>query len=187
VTARLKLVAQAGAVAVVAALLGLLAWKVATNGGTSVRKELRAGKHPKAPDFTLARLDGDGNLSLASLRGKAVVINFWASWCGPCKREAPRMEAAWRKYRSRGVVFVGVDYQDVRSFARRFAKRNGMTYPLVYDGRGKVLGRYGATGVPETMFIDRRGRLVGDIIAQAIDTNDDTDLLEDNIHRALRS
>jgi cytochrome c biogenesis protein CcmG/thiol:disulfide interchange protein DsbE len=187
VTRHLKLGAQAGAVVVVAALLGLLVWKVTTDDGTGVRKALKAGKRPQAPDFTLARLDGRGKLSLASLRGKAVVINFWASWCAPCKAEASRLEAAWRKHRGRGVVFVGVDYQDVRSDARHFAERNGMTYPLVYDGRGKVLSSYDGTGVPETMFINRRGRLVGDVIAEAINTDGDSARLDRNIDLALQS
>jgi cytochrome c biogenesis protein CcmG/thiol:disulfide interchange protein DsbE len=186
-TRPLKLAAQTSAVVLVGALLGLLAWKVATNDHTGVRKALRAGKRPAAPHFTLARLDGRGKISLASLRGKAVVLNFWASWCAPCKQEAPRLEAAWRKHRHKGVVFLGVDYQDVRGDAQRFAARNGMTYPLVYDGRGKVLSRYDGTGVPETMFIDRRGRLVGDVIAESINTDADSDWLDRNINLALRS
>jgi cytochrome c biogenesis protein CcmG/thiol:disulfide interchange protein DsbE len=158
----LKPVAQALAVATVAALLGLLVWKVATDERSEVSPQaLQAGKRVDAPAFTLARLDRDGELSLASLRGKAVVINFWASWCGPCKSEAPILERAWREHRSRGLVVVGIDYNDFDGDARRFARRVGWTYPLVRDRNGKVLARYGGTGVPETYVVDRRGRLIG--------------------------
>ena len=114
-----------------------------------------------APSFSLRRIDGAGTLDLASLRGKAVVLNFWASWCVPCKGEAAMLEQAWRQYRGQGVVFLGVDYHDVTSDARTFLTHHGITYPTVQDGSGAVGDRYGLTGVPETYFIDRRGRLVG--------------------------
>ena len=164
--ARLRLAAQAASVAVVAALLGLLIWKIA-QGESAVTAELGRGGTPAAPAFTLERLDGKGPLSIASLRGKTVVVNFWASWCGPCKDETPLLEQSWRKWRSKDVVFVGIDIQDVRGDARAFLERYGVTYPNVYDGKGSTVGRYGATGVPETYFIDGRGlvryRLAGPI------------------------
>jgi cytochrome c biogenesis protein CcmG/thiol:disulfide interchange protein DsbE len=172
---------QAAAVALVASLLGLLVWKLATDEGSAVAKDLAEGKSPAAPGFTLPRLDRDGDLSLSSLRGKAVVVNFWASWCGPCKDEAPLLEAASRRYRSRGLVVVGIDAHDFESDARRFLDKYGVTYPTVFDGPGKTLPRYDVTGFPETFFVDRRGRLVGERITGPVDEEN----LERNIAVAL--
>ena len=156
-TRTLKLTGQGLALAAVAGLLGLLVWR------------LTHQTHPPkiggpAPNFALRRVDGTGTLDLASLRGKPVVINFWASWCVPCKGEAKMLEQAWRQYRSQGVVFVGVDYHDVTGDARHFLERHDITYPTVQDGSGSIADRYGVSAVPETYFIDRRGRLVGEHI-----------------------
>jgi cytochrome c biogenesis protein CcmG, thiol:disulfide interchange protein DsbE len=157
-------IGQIAAVALVATLLGLLAWKLANGEG--------ARATGRAPTFTLPRLDRPGSLSLTSLRGKAVVINFWASWCVPCRDEAPFLEAVWRKYRSRGLVVLGVDIRDFSNDARRFARRYGMTYPLVKD-TGQVERQYGITGVPETFFVDRAGNLVGEAITGPVDGTDE--------------
>jgi cytochrome c biogenesis protein CcmG, thiol:disulfide interchange protein DsbE len=158
---RLKLAAQVLAVVLVAALFGLLGWKVTHQGsGAELVKKASAGKKPAAPDFRLARLDGDGHLDLRTLRSKVVLVNFWASWCDPCKREMPRLEQAYRRFRSRGVEFVGVDAQDFDSSAKREVRKVGTSYPVLYDGAGKVLGRYGGLPLPKTFVIDRRGRLV---------------------------
>jgi cytochrome c biogenesis protein CcmG, thiol:disulfide interchange protein DsbE len=150
----LKLTGQVVALAAVAGLLGLLLWRL-----THQSHPPRMGA--AAPSFSLRRIDGAGTLDLASLRGKAVVLNFWASWCVPCKGEAAMLQQAWQRYRSQGVVFLGVDYHDVTSDARTFLSHHGITYPTVQDGSGAVGDRYGLTGVPETYFIDRNGRLVG--------------------------
>jgi cytochrome c biogenesis protein CcmG, thiol:disulfide interchange protein DsbE len=168
----LRLGAQAIALGLVASLLALLVWKLAHQ--PSVPKG-------SAPDFTLPRLDRDGHLQLAALRGKAVVLNFWASWCIPCKEEAPRLQAASRRWAADGVVVVGIDSQDFRGDARRFARRYGVTYPIVHDGPGKTRDSYGVTGFPETFFIDRRGKLVGDHIQGPVSTSQ----LRDNIKTAL--
>lgn len=160
---RLKLAGQAVAVALVAGLLALLVWKVATDSGANAADKLAGGETPAAPDFTLERLDAPGTLTLSSLRGKAVVINFWASWCEPCKEEAPMLEQAWREYRDDGLVVVGVNIDDFSSDARRFARENGMTYPLVRDREDEVTPDYGVTGVPETLFADRQGKLIARI------------------------
>lgn len=157
-TGRLRLGAQAVAVAVVVALLGLLAWKL-VQGESEVTTELARGGSPDAPAFSLERLDGKGELSLASLRGRAVVLNFWASWCGPCKDEAPLLQEAYERWRDEGVAFVGVDVQDFRGDARDFIERYGVTYPNVYDGKGSLVGRYGVTGYPETFFVDASGKV----------------------------
>ena len=165
-TVRLKLVGQVLALALVAGLLALLVWKlVAQDSGAADR--LRQGKRVQAPQFTLPRLDGRGELSLASLRGKVVVLNFWQSTCPPCKSEAPVFERAWRDYRDEGVVFVGVDFWDLKSSARAFVRRHGVTYPQVYDGRGDLLGRYGIVAPPETFVVARDGRLVAHIRGEA--------------------
>ena len=157
-TARLRLGAQVAAVAVVAALLGLLIWKVA-QGDSEVAKELQRGGTPTAPAFTLERLDGKGDLALESLRGKTVVLNFWASWCGPCRDEMPLLQQASERWRDRNVVFVGIDIDDLRSDARSFLERYGVTYVNVYDGKSSTVGRYGVTGVPETYFLDAAGKI----------------------------
>src|ERR671936_2865637 len=107
-TARLKLGAQALAIGLVLALLALLIWKLVNHNGGGVASKVDKGKIVPAPDFTLNRLDRPGRLQLASLRGKAVVLNFWASWCFPCKQEAPALERAWREHDGR-IVVLGVD------------------------------------------------------------------------------
>jgi cytochrome c biogenesis protein CcmG, thiol:disulfide interchange protein DsbE len=147
------------AIAVVLALLSVLAWRVIRDSEGGAAAALRRGEHPVAPGFVLDRLDRPGRLDLASLQGKAVVLNFWASWCLPCKQEAPRLEAAWHKWRSKGVVVVGIDANDFESDGRRFARRYDLTYPIVHDGPGRLLDDYGLTGFPETFFVRRDGRL----------------------------
>jgi cytochrome c biogenesis protein CcmG/thiol:disulfide interchange protein DsbE len=181
VAARVKLAAQVLAVAAVAGLLALLIWKVVNEDRSDVPKRLAAGETPRAPDFTLPRLDKEGELSLSSLRGKAVVVNFWASWCKPCEEEAPLLERAWKRYRSEGLVVVGVDTQDFKGDARRFARKNGMTYPIVRDGPGDTVSDYGVDGFPETFFVNRDGELVGERVAGAVDEEG----LEKNIELAL--
>ena len=177
---RLKHGLQALTVAVVLGLLALLVWKV-VHQDKDVK--LGGGRTPPAPQFALSRLDAPGKLKLASLRGKVVVLNFWASWCAPCKSEAPRLEAAWQRYRQRGVVVIGVDGQDFSGDAKRFILKHGITYPNVHDGPGDIGTKYGVTGFPETYFVDRRGRLVGDRVVGEVSA----DKLTAGIRRALES
>ena len=177
--ARLKLVGQAAAVGVVAGLLILLVWKVA-GGSESEVEGLRRGETPPAPGFSLPRLTGDGEIALDDYRGKAVVVNFWASWCKPCKAEAPLLEHAWREHRGRGLVVIGVNSQDLSSDARAFARQVGWTYPLVRDGQGDILGPYAVAAFPETFFVNREGKVVA-----RIDGEVTRETLAANIERAL--
>ena len=175
----MRLASQALAVASVVVLLGLLVWKVSRDEG-GVASKLRAGESAPAPAFALPKLDGEGEISLASLRGSAVVINFWASWCQPCKKEAPLLEAAWRKYRDRGVVVLGIDSEDFAGDARKFVERYGITYPNVRTSSRDVVVDYGLTGYPETFFVDREGQVVAHVQGE-IDRED----LERGIELAL--
>src|SRR5215211_4724708 len=143
------------AVAVVVALLGLLVWDVARSSGSKVAKQVDQGKVVAAPRLVLPYHDREGTFDLAAYRGKVVVVNFWASWCHGCKKEAGALNAAARRWRSRGVVFVGVDVQDFRRAASRFLDRHDVGYAIVRDGPGSTLGKWGVTGLPETFFVDR--------------------------------
>lgn len=113
------------------------------------------------PSFDLGTLQGSGHLALSSLRGQVVVLNFWASWCGPCRLEHPALQAAWDRYRDEGVVVIGISYQDRASDAIAFFKELGGDWPLLVDPGSKVALAYGVTGVPETFVIDRSGRIAG--------------------------
>ena len=112
----------------------------------------------QAPSFTLTLFDGRA-ISLEDFRGKVLFLNFWASWCVPCRAEAKDLEAAWRKYKDRDVVFLGVSIQDKEDDARRFLKEFGITYLNGHDSTGKIVIDYGVWGIPETFFIDRQGRI----------------------------
>jgi cytochrome c biogenesis protein CcmG/thiol:disulfide interchange protein DsbE len=166
--------AQGLALLVVAALLGLLIWKVAHQGsGARIVKDIAAGKKPAAPDFRLKPIWSDatgasprlraavrrGSVSLADLRGRATVVNVFASWCIPCKDEAPVLAAAARRHAG-GVQFVALDYQDYTSDGRSFLRRYGNDFTALHDGDGHVAQRWGATGVPETYVLDATGHFV---------------------------
>jgi cytochrome c biogenesis protein CcmG, thiol:disulfide interchange protein DsbE len=181
---RARLVAQGVAIGLVALLFVLLAWSLLHDEGGDLSKQANRGDRPPAPDFTLERLDQDGTLELSSLRGKVVVLNAWASWCVPCKEEAPYLEQVWQANRDRGVVVLGVDAKDFRADARRFADRYELTFPLVYDGPGDEIGKYGITGFPETFVIDREGRVVR-AFAGAVNGDEEREELHTAIEGAL--
>lgn len=112
----------------------------------------------QATDFRLKLFAGE-TLGLKDLRGKAVLVNFWASWCSECRVEAPDLEASWQAHKNEDVVFVGVNMQDKDSDARAFLKEFGITYPNGWDENGKAPVDYGVWGIPETFFLDRQGRI----------------------------
>jgi peroxiredoxin len=138
-----------------------------------------------APNFALERLDQRGKLELASLRGKAVVLYVWASWCGPCKVEAPYLQRIWQQNRRRGLVVVGLDAKDFRADARRFARRYKLSFPLVYDGPGIVVDAYGVTGFPATFVIDRDGKIVARFTGAISATSERAARLRSAIQAAL--
>jgi len=136
---------------------------------------------PAAP-FTLSTFDG-GQVSLDALRGRVVVVNFWASWCYPaCYEEAPTLARGWQAYRDRGVAMIGVNIQDKPEPAKKFLTQFNHTFPNAPDPVGQVAVDYGVYGVPETFFIDRRGRIrfkqVGGLTDEAFKSRVDTLLAE---------
>ncbi len=138
----------------VALLIGGLARKEPPTGASGAARVNRP-----ADDFTLPLFNG-GNVTLSSLRGKPVVINFWASWCPPCREEAPILEEVWRRYKDKGVTFIGVDIQDGEADARAYIKEFGITYPNGPDVGGKITIDYGVGGIPVTFFVNREGLIV---------------------------
>ena len=181
-TGRLKLGAQALAVALVLGLLALLIWKVAfQNNGGGVASKIDQGHITNAPNFVLSRLDKPGRLELTSLRGKAVVLNFWASWCYPCNKEARALQRAWRRHDG-DVVVLGIDVNDFPGDARKFMRQHGVTYPIVHDNRNVTEPKYGVDLLPETFFLDHRGRVVGHVAGQVTDSD-----LRAGIEKALKA
>ena len=118
-----------------------------------------------APDFALADLDGNP-VRLAELRGRPVIVNFWASWCGPCVEEFPLLREAAARHADDGLAIVGIVFQDRSEAARDFMARNGGTWPAAMDPGDRVASAYGILGPPETFFIGRDGTIVARQIGQ---------------------
>ncbi len=138
-------------------LLGLMA--VMAVNLTKVESVELQGR--QAPDFTLTLFDQfeQDQMALSELRGQVVVVNFWASWCVECYKEAALLEQAWQDHRDQGVVFVGVDYLDTDKEGLAYMEKYGITYPSGPDLGSKISKDYAITGVPETFFIDRDGNI----------------------------
>jgi peroxiredoxin len=129
-----------------------------------------AGHRPLAPDFTGTTLTG-ARLSFSSYRGRVVVVNFWGSWCVPCREEAPALAVAARQYSPAGVAFLGVDVRDTTASAEAFARSFGITYPSVSDASSQITLDFTAAvpiaGTPTTLVIDRTGHIAGAVFGQA--------------------
>ena len=152
-TARSKRTGLIVAFAVILALLGLLAWGL---------RKVQAGpvESGMAPDFTLTSFDGR-TLTLSELRGQVVIINFWASWCPPCREEAAYLEQTWRKYKDKGVIFIGVDWVDTEKEALAYMDEFDLTYFNGPDIGTRIAQAYNIQGVPETFYVAKNGELRG--------------------------
>ncbi len=126
-----------------------------------------------APDFTLADLEGN-QLRLSDLRGKVVFINFWATWCPPCRAEMPEIEAIHQEYKTEGVVVIGVDILETASDVRQFVKQGGYNWTFVLDTTGEVTASYNIAAIPTSFFIDREGIIravnIGAMTKRAMET-----------------
>jgi cytochrome c biogenesis protein CcmG/thiol:disulfide interchange protein DsbE len=150
---------QALALAGVAGLLALLVWKLTHDPGGGVAAQLSQGKRPDAPNFTLPRLNGDGEVDLASIK-RPRVLDFFASWCYACPYESKRLERYSRQYRGR-IDFIGVNTDDFSSDAKRYVSKYGLTYTVVREQGRKVLNTWGGLPIPRIFFIDRDGKVIG--------------------------
>jgi len=119
-------------------------------------------KNRAAPEFTLSLFDQfeDDRIALDDLRGQVVVVNFWASWCVECYKEARLLEQAWQEYKDKNVMFIGVDHLDTKKEALAYMEKYAITYPSGPDLGDKISQDYAITGVPETFFIDKDGNIV---------------------------
>lgn len=135
-----------------------------------MRSSTQATVGNTAPEFELPSVTTSEMISSDDLKGRPVVVNFWASWCIPCREEAPLLERACRRYRDHGVIFLGVNIKDAESDARAFIKEFGITYPNVRDVNQTLVRPFGVLGLPETFFLDHDwtffGTVKGDEMAQ---------------------
>src|SRR6266511_3167332 len=171
--------------AVLAAIVATLAIvELRTRGTTAIGgctvanyKARAETENRAAADFELPSLEGDGSMTLSACRGHVLVMNFWASWCGPCRLEAPGLRRTSERYWAQGVRFLGVDYRDDKAAARAFVDEFRIPYPSVFDPPGTLAHRYELIGLPSTFIIDPRGtiryRFVGymqqDVLEAALD------------------
>ncbi len=168
---RLSLLLRLAALGLVAALFAVLVYRLVHGSGSGVAQAAKAHREPKVPDVRvhvisagaglwprgLRRPAAGDELGFADLHGYPLVINFWASWCDPCRREAPALAAAARAERGR-VIFVGVDVNDLGSDASHFLRDHHVPY-AVARGSGSVTDRFGVVGLPETFYVDAAGRI----------------------------
>jgi peroxiredoxin len=142
------------------AALALFSTSLASRKSRAPDESTATGARGPAPAFTLRSLRGAEQISLADLRGKTVVLNFFASWCAPCELEAADLQRTWGDYeRARAVVFLGVAIQDEYGAAKGFLGKHGLTYPAVFDANGTVMQAYRVIGIPTTVVVDPEGRI----------------------------
>ncbi len=180
-TGRRRLLPRALAIAGVLAFVGLLVYGLLTSGSsTRIDESLADREAPLAPSFELEVLErgalpsplrgavgppmDDGQLALEELEGTPLMLNFWASWCIPCREEAPLLQQGWERFGRSGVLFLGLNMQDLTGDARDFLDEFDITYPTIRDPSNEVARSYGAAGIPETYFISARGRVVSHVI-----------------------
>jgi len=158
-------------------LLALILTQLLTPATNSVSDPLVG--HP-APDFSLVMLHSDNGksaLSLSNFKGKPVILNFWATWCQPCKEELPLLENAWKQMQAqkKDIVFLGIDFQESNSDATSFLQLHGITYLAALDANGSVANKYGVTSLPQTIFINRNGTVTSrepqELTAQELSKN----------------
>jgi cytochrome c biogenesis protein CcmG, thiol:disulfide interchange protein DsbE len=137
----------------VLAVIGLLGFGLLSKGEATI------ALGDPVPDRTLPELSGEGQGAIADYRGRWVLVNLWASWCDPCRDEAPDLERFWRRFRDRGVTVLGIDVQDNGEDALAFVREHGLTYPQLRSVGDERSAAFGSTGVPENFLVDPRGRL----------------------------
>jgi cytochrome c biogenesis protein CcmG, thiol:disulfide interchange protein DsbE len=143
-----------------AALVALLTYGVASVGpDTSLDQALQEGKRVEAPVKALPRLGSSGTGSLADQKGKVVVLNVWASWCPPCRSEAPLLQRTHEQLAEQGGLVLGIDAQDAPDDALKFVREKSLTFPSLRDRDGEYARKYGVSAYPETFLIDREGRI----------------------------
>ena len=162
-------IAWIGLVLPVLVVLGLfVAGTVRHQQSLAVSAALARGDTPPVPALTLPAFGGPP-VAIAGLRGYPVIVNFWASWCAPCREEAPQLEAVWKEFRDRGLIVMGIDTRDLETPARAFLAQYKITYPNVRDPDGMAARLFGTSGVPETFFITADGRISGKFPGEQLD------------------
>lgn len=141
------------AVLAVLAVIAMLGFGLLNKGSSGI------GVGDPVPTASMPKLEGDGQGSLADYRGRWVLVNFWASWCEPCKEEAPALQRLQDEHGDPDFTVLGIGTRDLSSDGRAFVRRYGLTFPQLRDGDGDVADEYGTTGVPETFLVDPRGRV----------------------------
>jgi cytochrome c biogenesis protein CcmG/thiol:disulfide interchange protein DsbE len=157
--------------AVLVVVVAVALWQGLSKPAATTTSPLVGRTGKPAPPFTLSSLaQGARELSLSSFRGHPLVVNFWASWCIPCRTETPLLEQAYRNEGDR-VQFLGIDSNDTTGAARSFVRQVGVTYPVVVDGSGGVAINYDLFGLPTTIFVSSSGTITGRIIGQVHDAS----------------